>query len=170
MIESKGIRSNTGSHQTHLGFKENLRKHNQRIPWVHASISSSWKIHFSPFGSTSIQPSQPDSIFLQKNGQSLMISDVKKNVQFPVRNQIPSNFRNPWEILPKHLIHPLLKVAHRIPGIRYWKSVCLDQSLGKKKTTANLVTVQRDIFFNCEFCESFLRLEVEYNLKYLCLR
>lgn len=133
MIESKGIRSNTGSHQTHLGFKENLRKHNQRIPWVHASISSSWKIHFSPFGSTSIQPSQPDSIFLQKNGQSLMISDVKKNVQFPVRNQIPSNFRNPWEILPKHLIHPLLKVAHRIPGIRYWKSVCLDQSLGKKK-------------------------------------
>ena len=113
-------------------------------------------------------PSQPDSIFLQKNGQSLMISDVKKMSSFRSSSD-PQQFSKPMEILPKHLIHPLLKVAHRIPG-EVLEISLLGSISWKKKPTANLVTFQRDIFFNCEFCESFLRLEVEYNLKYLCLR
>ena len=45
--------------------------------------------------------------------------------------QIPSNFRNPWKSCQNTSYTPCWKLPTGFLE-RYWKSVCLDQSLGKK--------------------------------------
>ena len=123
MIESKRIRSNTGSNQTHIGFNEITI---EQFHW-HASLSSSSNptLPFWLFLANFNFPEQPFH-FSQKIA-NLMISMISDSLNFQkVPCQIPSNFL-PHEIPTDHTSYtPCWKLPTGF----------LDESLGKKKTPA----------------------------------
>lgn len=150
MIESKGIRSNTGSNQTHLGFKESKESTIKEIHG-HASHSSSSNPTFPLLAQRlNFLPTFPS----QKIAK-LMIADVKNSRR---------SSSNPQVFSPR--VH---STPHTPPA-----GSCPPDSWRKNSTSARPKpwTLPKEISFSIsEFCESFFfRLEVEYDLKYLCLR